>query len=83
VRDPETGETLGVLDLSGEIATAHPHSLALVEAAARMIEASLATAYAERTAALRDRHGERLRSGPGGPVASGWRSSSTASSASR
>jgi hypothetical protein len=42
VRDPETGETLGVLDLSGELATAHPHSLALVEAAARMIEAELA-----------------------------------------
>ena len=42
IRDPETGETLGVLDLSGELATAHPHSLALVEAAARMIEAELA-----------------------------------------
>jgi hypothetical protein len=69
VRDPETGETLGVLDLSGELATAHPHSLALVEAAARMIEASLATAAAERAAALRERHGERLRGGPGGPVA--------------
>jgi hypothetical protein len=69
VRDPETGETLGVLDLSGELATAHPHSLALVEAAARMIEASLAAAAAERAAALRERHGERLRGGPGGPVA--------------
>jgi GAF domain len=69
VRDPETGETLGVLDLSGELATAHPHSLALVEAAARMIEASLARAAAERAATLRERHGERLRGGPGGPVA--------------
>jgi transcriptional regulator of acetoin/glycerol metabolism len=46
VRDPETGETIGVLDLSGALATAHPHSLALVEAAARMIEASLALAAA-------------------------------------
>jgi hypothetical protein len=63
VRDPETGETLGVLDLSGELATAHPHSLALVEAAARMIEAGLAGAAAERAAILRERHGGRLRGG--------------------
>jgi hypothetical protein len=63
VRDPETGETLGVLDLSGEIATAHPHSLALVEAAARMIEAGLASASAERAARLRERYGGRLRGG--------------------
>jgi hypothetical protein len=63
VRDPETGETLGVLDLSGELATAHPHSLALVEAAARMIEAGLASASAERAAALQERHGGRLRGG--------------------
>ena len=63
VRDPETGETLGVLDLSGELATAHPHSLALVEAAARMIEAELAPPAAERAAALRARHGGRLRGG--------------------
>jgi hypothetical protein len=63
VRDPETGETLGVLDLSGELATAHPHSLAVVEAAARMIEAGLASASADRAAALRERHGARLRGG--------------------
>ncbi|OJU83218.1 MAG: hypothetical protein BGO11_14155 [Solirubrobacterales bacterium 70-9] len=65
VRDPETGETIGVLDLSGELATAHPHSLALVEAAARMIEAELRVASAERAAALRERYGERLRGGTG------------------
>src|ERR1700742_5118710 len=63
VRDPETGEILGVLDLSGEIATAHPHSLALVEAAARMVEAGVAGAAAERAAILRERHGARLRGG--------------------
>lgn len=74
VRDPETGETIGVLDLSGELATAHPHSLALVEAAARMIEAELARAATERAAALRKRHGGRLRGGavalssPGGRI---------------
>jgi hypothetical protein len=41
VRDPDNGETLGVIDLSGELSTAHPHSLALVSAAARMIELDL------------------------------------------
>jgi len=65
VRDPETGETIGVLDLSGELATAHPHSLALVEAAARMIEAELAHAAAERAAALL-RERERARRQIGG-----------------
>jgi hypothetical protein len=69
VRDPETGETVGVLDLSGEIATAHPHSLALVEAAARMIEARLAERAAAAGAALRERHGDRVGSGAGAPVA--------------
>ncbi len=67
IRDPETGETLGVLDLSGELAAAHPHSLALVEAAARMIEVELGRAAAERAAALRARHGGRI--GSGGAVA--------------
>jgi len=41
VHDPETGRCLGVIDLSGEMTTAHPHSLALVTAAARMVEAEL------------------------------------------
>jgi len=64
VRDPATGETIGVLDLSGELATAHPHSLALVEAAARMIEAELARAAAERAAAqLRERELARRQIG--------------------
>ncbi|MBS1678067.1 MAG: GAF domain-containing protein [Actinobacteria bacterium] len=63
VRDPETGETIGVLDLSGELGTAHPHSLALVAAAARMIEAELARSAAERAAALQERHGMRRQGG--------------------
>ena len=42
VRDPATGEVIGVIDLSGELATAHPHSLAVVSAAARMAEAEIA-----------------------------------------
>ena len=42
LHDPRTGQLLGVLDLSGPLQTAHPHSLALVNAAARMVEAVLA-----------------------------------------
>jgi hypothetical protein len=42
LHDPRTGRLLGVLDLSGPLQTAHPHSLALVGAAARMVEAVLA-----------------------------------------
>ena len=49
VHDPRTGELLGVIDLSGEVATAHPHSLALVTAAARVVEAELAARPAEGT----------------------------------
>jgi hypothetical protein len=42
LHDPRTGQLLGVLDLSGPLQTAHPHSLALVNAAARMVEAVIA-----------------------------------------
>lgn len=42
VRDPASGEVLGVIDLSGELATAHPHTLAVVSAAARFAEAEIA-----------------------------------------
>lgn len=69
VTDPETGETVGVLDLSGELATAHPHSLALVSAAARMVEASLAQRAADSAAALREQLGGRLGARGGRPVA--------------
>lgn len=48
VHDPESGLLLGVIDLSGPASTAHPHSLALVEAAARVIETELGSRAAER-----------------------------------
>ncbi|HWI73178.1 MAG TPA: GAF domain-containing protein, partial [Baekduia sp.] len=50
LHDPLTGELLGVLDLSGPLQTAHPHSLALVGAAARMIESVLLREATERAA---------------------------------
>ena len=48
VHNPATGELLGIVDLSGPARTAHPHSLALVTAAAMMAENALAAGYAQR-----------------------------------
>ncbi len=42
VCDPVTGKALGVLDLTGALGTAHPHSLAVVSMAARLVERELA-----------------------------------------
>lgn len=53
IHEPGTGTILGVVNLSGPISSAHPHSLALVMAAAQMAESVLAGA--------RDREDERIR----------------------
>ncbi|HYF25759.1 MAG TPA: GAF domain-containing protein [Baekduia sp.] len=76
IHDPVTGEILGVIDLTGHLRTAHPHTLALVAAAAGMAEAFLRARAAEREAHLRERYlarvGGRARRtalvGPGGRV---------------
>jgi hypothetical protein len=39
IRDPATGRVVGVVDVTGGDPVAHPHSLALVQAAARVAEA--------------------------------------------
>lgn len=41
IHDPVTGQVLGVLDITGGDVVAHPHSLALVLAAARVAESRL------------------------------------------
>jgi hypothetical protein len=41
IHDPATGEILGIVDITGGDIVAHPHSLALVNAAARAAEAQL------------------------------------------
>jgi GAF domain len=38
IREPETGRLLGVLDVSGDFHTGHPHTLALVGAVAQVAE---------------------------------------------
>ncbi|GAB07645.1 hypothetical protein GOAMR_70_00380 [Gordonia amarae NBRC 15530] len=41
IRDPRSGEMLGVVDVSGPAATIHPTTLALVDAVARLAESQL------------------------------------------
>jgi hypothetical protein len=62
IHDPATGETLGVVDLTGHLKTAHPHTLALVGAAAGMAEAYLRHDQLRRQSTLRDRYRDRTAS---------------------
>ncbi|MGD9712293.1 MAG: GAF domain-containing protein, partial [Thermomicrobiales bacterium] len=62
IHDPETRCQLGVIDLSGRYDTAHPHSLALVAVAARMVEAELAALRFREHEALVQRYGDRVSS---------------------
>lgn len=63
VNDPETGDQLGVIDLTGEMKTAHPHSLALVRMAARMVEAEIAAERAVGDRILIQRFGSKVGKG--------------------
>jgi hypothetical protein len=46
VHDPATGRVLGVIDVSSGIRAAHPYSLAMVSATAKMVETLLASQHA-------------------------------------
>ena len=56
VHDPGTGALLGCIDISGSFRTAHPHSVALVTAVARVAASHLALGAARRDAYLRERY---------------------------
>jgi hypothetical protein len=56
IHDPESYELLGAVGLSGSFRRAHPHTLALVTAAARLAEARLADRNARRERALQARY---------------------------
>ncbi|HEX3873475.1 MAG TPA: GAF domain-containing protein [Solirubrobacteraceae bacterium] len=60
IHDPATGEILGVVDLTGHLRTAHPHTLALVTAAAGMAEAYLRHDQLRRDEVLREAYLERI-----------------------
>jgi len=68
VHDPDTGATLGVIDVTGSYQTAHPHNLALVQLAARLVEEHLRTDMLQRDARILElfaRHAAKH----GGPAA--------------
>jgi GAF domain-containing protein len=56
VHDPSTGALIGAIDLSGNFRTAHPHSLSLVTAVAKLVETRLALEAARHEASLRERY---------------------------
>jgi hypothetical protein len=67
LHDPDTGDPIGVIDLSGGLSTAHPHSLALVATAARVIESMALEERHDHDERLRERFAAKV--GGGGALA--------------
>jgi hypothetical protein len=65
VHDPDTGKVIGVIDLTGEMASVHPHSMAVATATAQAVEAHLRCEMLDRDARLLARYGDQLTAGPG------------------
>jgi hypothetical protein len=63
VHDPDTGQVIGVIDLTGEMATVHPHSMAVATATAQAVEAQLRCQMLDRDGRLLARYGSRLLEG--------------------
>ena len=63
IHDPDTGELLGVIDLTGDYSTVHPHSLAVATATAQAVEATLRLELQDVDARLRDRYRDRVTPG--------------------
>jgi hypothetical protein len=66
VLDPDTGQMLGIIDLTGDISVVNPLSLAVVVATARAVEELLRGQLHDRDDRLRARYAERL-----GPASAG------------
>lgn len=60
IHDPDTHRTLGAINLSGSLRSAHPHSLALVCAVARAVEAALVQEAQRRDERLKSAYVERI-----------------------
>jgi len=63
IHDPETGEVLGVVDLTSKMTQVHPYSLALAVSTARAAEAQLRLDMHERDTRLRARYVQRVKQG--------------------
>ncbi len=65
VHDPDTGQVIGVIDLTGDMASVHPHSMAVATATAQAVEAQLRCKMLDRDGRLLSRYGDQLTAGPG------------------
>jgi hypothetical protein len=65
VHDPDSGRVIGVIDLTGEMSTVHPHSMAVATATATAIEAQLRCQMLGRDGRLLARYGNQLDAAPG------------------
>jgi hypothetical protein len=64
VHDPDSGQVIGVIDLTGEMSTVHPHSMAVATATAQAVEAQLRCRMLDRDGRLLMRFGDHLAAGP-------------------
>lgn len=60
VHDPDTGNLLGIIDLTGRMRTVHPHGLACAVATAHAVESQLRCLMLERDGRLRSRYEQRV-----------------------
>lgn len=65
VHDPDSGEVLGVIDLTSRMNTVHSYALAVAVATAQATEAQLRTRMHERDARLVATYGDRVTTGAG------------------
>jgi hypothetical protein len=65
IHDPDTGAPIGVIDLTGDFSTVHPHSLGVATATAQAVEASLRLSLLDKDARLRARYGDAVAAAPG------------------
>jgi hypothetical protein len=63
VHDPDTGQLIAIIDLTGRAVTASPHTFGSVVATARAVEAQLRADLEERHTRLRARYGELVAGG--------------------
>jgi hypothetical protein len=64
IHDPDTGQVLGAIDLTGDFSTVQPHSLAVATATAQAVETQLRLSMHERDQRLRARYGDRVAGAP-------------------
>jgi hypothetical protein len=64
IHDPDSGVLLGVIDLTGDFADVHPHSLAVATATAQAVETMLRLEMHEHDQRLCARYGDRIAEAP-------------------